>query len=999
MSFYTSLTGLIAATTELAVTSNNIANAGTSGFKKSGAEFGDIFATSPLQKSSSVVGNGVSLKEMRQEFSQGNVEFSSNSLDLAITGDGFFALEAPDGTKVYTRNGGFMLNEQNQMVNSAGQALMSLPVDSTNKADFGVPLSALTIPRSTISEFKATTEVELGLNLPSDAAPITQAFNPQKPDTYHKTTSFTVYGASGSANLATIYYVKTENATADKPYNKWQTYVYIDDQLVQPDLIQATDSGGDSYFVNKYGEIKTLSELKELQKTSTESEKYLITTGTVYKKYSYDKLSKPIESTPATLELRITEGNPYYNDLNLTNGQSGVDFETLSRSDLSSMFKISIDGSGTIDVGLEHLAGYTEPMSGTEIAFELEKVLNNRFGDNKSFKLDANNGSFQVTRQLDDGSYISVGLDLLAAAQKLETQDGEISVIDESGYITTDNLNYMLKKLFAGEIEGFPATFKAYDEQGSVKNADPALTIADFSDIEMQYDAANLGFKFVQTTPDNVSPLYIANLDVDAADEADDTNPLFGVGLVTNPVIAADGSVETLANFGLLIPPLDTAEDVTLIRNIVPNGKIITPLRDNRYGISVTYADSTFSIKSGTTGDASSIKLVLLKDENGNLTAGSEIAKSLFGILEGEESNQVSAQLSAINNLPTVRGQQSMPAVIKGNTMGVDPRKPFSVNSSNRNLTVIVDGVSSRIQLTTGQYSIGTFTKHLEEKINLMADELGRQVSGVDVSFNEATESLVITGATTTSDSFIQIAGSQDWGLDNIDAAFGRTSSYITLQQDSQNNSPTYVYQSSDGTWVETTEKGGFDDNDIPYWTPIFLDKGELTFDTSGTIISPLSGIKMNSEAITGTSVSLDYSTSTQFNSPFAVLSQSQNGAPEGNLVGVNIGDDGLVVASYSNGTQKSLGKIIIANFKTAQGLRQIGDSNFMETSKSGVASYGEAGSAGFGTLRAGARERSNVDLTAELVDLITAQRNFQANAKAIETSSSMTQTIINIRG
>jgi flagellar hook protein FlgE len=61
--------------------------------------------------------------------------------------------------------------------------------------------------------------------------------------------------------------------------------------------------------------------------------------------------------------------------------------------------------------------------------------------------------------------------------------------------------------------------------------------------------------------------------------------------------------------------------------------------------------------------------------------------------------------------------------------------------------------------------------------------------------------------------------------------------------------------------------------------------------------------------------------------------------------------------------------------------------------------SYGEAGSAGFGTLRAGARERSNVDLTAELVDLITAQRNFQANAKAIETSSSMTQTIINIRG
>ena len=79
MSFYTSLTGLKAATTELALTSNNIANVGTTGFKKSRASFGDIFATSPLQKATSVVGQGVSLKEVRQEFSQGNVEFSVDS--------------------------------------------------------------------------------------------------------------------------------------------------------------------------------------------------------------------------------------------------------------------------------------------------------------------------------------------------------------------------------------------------------------------------------------------------------------------------------------------------------------------------------------------------------------------------------------------------------------------------------------------------------------------------------------------------------------------------------------------------------------------------------------------------------------------------------------------------------------------------------------------------------------------------------------------------------
>ncbi|MFN5701055.1 MAG: flagellar hook-basal body complex protein, partial [Betaproteobacteria bacterium] len=140
------------------------------------------------------------------------------------------------------------------------------------------------------------------------------------------------------------------------------------------------------------------------------------------------------------------------------------------------------------------------------------------------------------------------------------------------------------------------------------------------------------------------------------------------------------------------------------------------------------------------------------------------------------------------------------------------------------------------------------------------------------------------------------------------------------------------------------------------------------------------------------------YGASTQYSSPFSVRKQDQNGRPEGDLIGVEIGDDGLVSASYSNGTQKSLAKIVLANFATPTGLRQIGDSSYYASAKSGAAKYGEAGSAGFGTLRAGARERANVDLTQELVDLITAQRNFQASAKAIETNNTLTQAIINLR-
>ena len=388
MSFYTSLTGLNAATTELAVTPNNIANSATAGFKRSTASFGDIFATSPLQRAAAVVGQGVALKEVAQEFSQGFVQFSANSLDLAITGDGFFPLQSSDGSRTFTRNGQFMLNEQNQMVNSAGQALLSLPVDSTNKADFSQPPSALAIPRQTVSEFRATTEVELGLNLPSNVEPITLEFNPNKPETYHRTTSLTVFGASGSQHLATVYYVKTQAATSEDPFNKWQTHVYIDGERIYPGLIQASDTGGDEFFVNKYGEIKTKSELEYLQKTAANSSEYLVTQGTVYRKFSYDMLSDPVKSTPAALNLRAGDATDV-SALSLAGGSNGMDLSSFTRTNLRNLLQLSVDGSDFTSIGLEHLVDKsgTNQLSGQEIAAELTKVIQERFGDGKKFNV------------------------------------------------------------------------------------------------------------------------------------------------------------------------------------------------------------------------------------------------------------------------------------------------------------------------------------------------------------------------------------------------------------------------------------------------------------------------------------------------------------------------------------------------------------------------------------------------------------------------------------
>ncbi|KHK93477.1 flagellar hook-basal body complex protein [Novosphingobium malaysiense] len=115
-------------------------------------------------------------------------------------------------------------------------------------------------------------------------------------------------------------------------------------------------------------------------------------------------------------------------------------------------------------------------------------------------------------------------------------------------------------------------------------------------------------------------------------------------------------------------------------------------------------------------------------------------------------------------------------------------------------------------------------------------------------------------------------------------------------------------------------------------------------------------------------------------------------------FAGVTIGQDGKVVATYADGTNSTLGIVGLANFIAPTGLKQLGNSSWAATGISGSATYGQPGSNSYGSLLSGALERSNVDIAEELVSLITAQRNFQANAKAIDTATQISQAIMNLR-
>ena len=167
MAFRVAISGLKAASGDLDVISNNVANSNTTGFKKSRAEFVDVFAVTDLGASSNTPGSGVRMVNVKQQFTQGNIAFTDSNLDLAISGRGFFILDDA-GDQVYTRNGSFGVDRQGFIANNQGQQLMAFGADASgNITGAAAPLQINTanIPPS------ASTSITLDLNL--DATAIT----------------------------------------------------------------------------------------------------------------------------------------------------------------------------------------------------------------------------------------------------------------------------------------------------------------------------------------------------------------------------------------------------------------------------------------------------------------------------------------------------------------------------------------------------------------------------------------------------------------------------------------------------------------------------------------------------------------------------------------------------------------------------------------------------------------------------------------------------------
>jgi len=228
MAFNTSLSGISAANADLSVTSNNIANVNTIGFKESRAEFADIFQSSSYGLARNTIGSGARLSQVSQQFKRGPINQTGRSMDMAVSGEGFFTLSA-NGNRVYSRAGNFHPDANGYVVNPQGARLQVFAPNASGKGFDVGQMTDLQL-RGTTSPPKATQTINLGVNLPAGAdKPKVEPFDKADSNSYnHSSGGMTVYDSLGVPHVQTSYFVKTGEAKD----NTWEVHSFIDGEPV-----------------------------------------------------------------------------------------------------------------------------------------------------------------------------------------------------------------------------------------------------------------------------------------------------------------------------------------------------------------------------------------------------------------------------------------------------------------------------------------------------------------------------------------------------------------------------------------------------------------------------------------------------------------------------------------------------------------------------------------------------------------------------------------------
>lgn len=372
MALNTALTGINAAQSDLNVIANNIANANTTGFKGSRAEFADVFAVTGLNLNSTATGSGARLQDVAQQFAQGDIETTNNSLDMAISGNGFFVVNDGSGVQ-YTRAGDFKKSPDDYVQTNTGARLQVYPPNGLG----GFDTSTLTDLKllSSQSNATATSLVTMNSNLPASAAVPATAFSTTDATSFNAATPVTVYDSQGGSHQATVYYVKTGT-------NAWDAHLYVD----------GNNAGTQALTFDTSGNLATP------------------VGGTL----AYAPINLANGSNPLTLSLNVTNTTQFGTDYSAGSiNQNGFEAGTLSNIDIDSkgvvtayysnnqstqLGQIAIANFSNVQ-GLRQVGNTTWAASGDSGSAVMGAAGTGTFGDLQSGALESSNTA-DTTAQL-----------------------------------------------------------------------------------------------------------------------------------------------------------------------------------------------------------------------------------------------------------------------------------------------------------------------------------------------------------------------------------------------------------------------------------------------------------------------------------------------------------------------------------------------------------------------------------------------------------------------
>ncbi|GAA0725967.1 flagellar hook protein FlgE [Sphingomonas japonica] len=342
MSFYTSLSGLQASQKEMSTISHNLANVATDGFKKSRTEFADVIASSVSSSPTALVGSGVVTKAIRQQFAQGTLTQTGTALDLAVSGDGFFVTKAdPEATKInFTRNGGFLVDNERFVVDGQGGHLQVFPVDGSGTvvaAGVGSTVS-LRLPQTSGTPV-ATGNVALSVNLNAGSQVPMADFDRFDPTSYNQSTQTTIYDGTGNPLTMTTYFVRETAPTTAQPTSTWSAYSFVGDQQLQ--------SGGtpDAPITLTFDDTGTLTS----PTTATAYDAFTPTGSTAEQALSLDF---GVETTQAA--------SPFIVNARTQDGQAVGQLESVA-VDSEGIVRASFSNGDNIALGKVALANFSNP--------------------------------------------------------------------------------------------------------------------------------------------------------------------------------------------------------------------------------------------------------------------------------------------------------------------------------------------------------------------------------------------------------------------------------------------------------------------------------------------------------------------------------------------------------------------------------------------------------------------------------------------------------------